>query len=122
MKECLYKSVIRLLDAVTIMGTTSKDEERIRTSVMRMVNRYAKRSPIFLNPDKVVVKNIIEGLVRNKIKYGYAYCPCREIKSIPEGDRDNICPCRNHKEDIAHRGTCECGLFVSETYVEEKRK
>lgn len=67
------------------MGITSKDEERIRTSVMRMVNRYAKRSPIFLNPDKVVVKNIIEGLVRNKIKYGYAYCPCREIKSIPEG-------------------------------------
>jgi len=115
-------SVIRLLDAVTIMRATSKDEKRVRTSVMRMANRYAKHSRFFLNPDKIVVKNIIDGLVRNKMEYGYAYCPCREVKGTLETDSDNICPCRTHRLDIAYQGTCECGLFVSEAYFKTKQR
>jgi len=104
------------------MRTTCIDEGRVRTSVARMVSKYAERSPFFLNPDKVVVKNIIEGLMRNKIRYGYAYCPCREVKSIPKKNRDNICPCRTHKKDITNQGTCECGLFVSEPYFNAKKR
>lgn len=98
------------------------DEEKIRASITRMVSKYAERSPFFLNPDKVLVKNVIAGLVRNKMKYGYAYCPCREVKGIPEEDRDNICPCQTHKEEIASQGTCECGLFVGEAYFNAKRR
>ena len=98
------------------MRTKGIGEDRVLASVVRMVTKYAERSPYTINPDKVVVKNIIAGLVRNKIKFGYAYCPCREVKGIPEKDRDNICPCRTHKEEIARQGTCECGLFVSEAY------
>jgi len=104
------------------MQTGNVDEERARASVARMVAKYAEQSPFFLNPDKVVVKNIITGLVRNKIKYGYAYCPCREVEGIPEKDRDNICPCRTHKEEIARQGTCECGLFVSEAYINSGKR
>jgi len=98
------------------------DEETIQASVERMVSKYAERSPFLLNPDEVVVKNLIAGLVKNKTKYGYAYCPCKEVKGIPEEDRENICPCRTHKEEIARQGTCECGLFVSESYFNAKRK
>jgi len=100
------------------------DEMKIRSSVERMVTKYAERSPFYLNPDRVVVKNVIAGLARNRMKYGYAYCPCKEVSGIPEKDRNNICPCRTHKEEIAYQGTCECGLFVSEAYfnVEKKKR
>jgi len=97
------------------------DERRVRAIIERMITKYAERSPFFLNPDDEVVKNIISGLVRNRVKYGYAYCPCREVKGIPEEDARNICPCRTHKEEIARQGTCECGLFVSKVYFEAKK-
>jgi len=98
------------------------DEERVRSSVERMAARYVERSPFCLNPDKVVVESIIAGLAKNKMKYGYAYCPCREVKGILKIDRNNICPCQTHKEEIATQGTCECGLFVSKSYFEARKK
>jgi len=104
------------------MQTKSLDEERVRASVARMVSEYAERGPFLLNPDKVVVENVIAGLVRNKVKFGYAYCPCRDVKGVPDKDRDNICPCRTHREEIARQGTCECGLFVSQAYINAKRR
>ena len=97
------------------------DEESVRVSIVRMITRYAEQSPYFLNPDKVVVENVIAGLVRNRVKYGYAYCPCREVEEIAEKDKHNICPCRSHREEIARHGTCECGLFVSRGYLEAKQ-
>jgi len=97
------------------------DIEELRASIVRMITKYAERSPYFLNPDKVVVENIIAGLVRNKLRYGYAYCPCREVKGTPE-DKKNICPCRSHREDIALHGACECGLFVNKSFLEARKK
>ncbi len=102
-----------------IKGT---EEEKIRASISRMVRKYAEKSPFFVNPDNVLVKNVIAGLVRNKMRYGCSYCPCREVKGDFQEDRNNICPCRTHKEEIASRGTCECGLFVSEAYFHAKRR
>lgn len=104
------------------MQTKGRDERKVQISVARMIAKYAERSPFFLNPDEVAAKNIIAGLVRNKIKYGYAYCPCRDVKGVPEKDRNNICPCRTHKEEIARQGTCECGLFVSEAYLNARTR
>ena len=97
-------------------------EERVRASIEKMVTKYAERSLYFLNPDEVVVENIVAGLVRNKMKYGYAYCPCRDVNEIPEEDKENICPCQTHKEEIARQGTCECGLFASKDYLQTKSK
>lgn len=121
-EKVFIRFVTRFYNAVTTMRTKCKDEERIQASVARMVSKYAERNPFFLNPDKVIVKNVIAGLVRNKIKYGHAYCPCRQVKGISEQDRNNICPCQTHKEEIASQGTCECGLFVSESYFKAKRR
>lgn len=89
------------------MPTKGRDEEKLRASIKRMVSKYAERNPLFLNPDKVVVENVITGLVKNKIKYGYAYCPCQEVKGIPEQDRHNIWHCQTRKYDIASQETCE---------------
>ena len=98
------------------------DKEKIRSSVKRMTAKYAERSIFCLNPDEVVVENIIAGLARNKMKYGYAYCPCREVKGIPEMDRNNICPCKTHKEEITTQEICECGLFVSKSYLKARKQ
>jgi len=117
MDEKVFIKVCYEIDKWAIIMT---DEESIRASVVRTVTKYVERSPFFLKPAKVIVDNIISGLVRNKIKYGFTYCPCQEVKGIPEKDRDNICPCRTHKEQIACQGTCECGLFVNETYLNAK--
>lgn len=111
-REKPFQLAIRRKTATTV-DASLVDEEKVRVSVMRMVTRYAERGPYRLNPDRVVVDNIIAGLVKNKIRYGYAYCPCREVSGIPRRDKDNICPCRSRHEDIARDGTCECGLYVS---------
>ena len=113
---------LKTLCLVAIMRNKSIDEMRIRSSVERTVKKHAECSPFFLNPDEVVVRNIIAGLVKNKLKYGYAYCPCREVRGILEEDKNNICPCRTHEEEITRQGTCKCGLFVSKAYFNAKRK
>jgi len=121
-EKVFIRFVTKFWNTVAIMPTKGTDKEKIRASIARMVRKYAERSPFFLNPDKVLVKNVIAGLVRNKIEYGHAYCPCRGVKGIPEQDRGNICPCQTHKEEIATEGTCECGLFVNEAYFNAKRR
>ena len=84
------------------------------------VRRYAEISDYYAHPDEVVVRNILQGLARNWVSYGRFYCPCREVSGIAEKDRENICPCTTHKEDIARDGVCECGLFVSSTYLKHQ--
>lgn len=88
--------------------------------VEALVSRYAEVSDYPLDPDEVVVKNILQGLARNWVRYGRPYCPCREVSGIAEKDRRNRCPCATHREDIARDGVCECGLFVSSAYLKDK--
>ena len=83
----------------------------------RMISRYVKKSPCFLHPDRILVKNVLEGLAINKARYGKGYCPCRPVEGNPERDAVNICPCRDHKADIKRNGTCECGIFVSKEFL-----
>jgi len=110
---------VKLNPDVILNGGDRDKEILARTTVSEMIKKYVDQSPFFINPDKIVADNIISGLVINKIRYGYAYCPCREVSGISENDRQNICPCRTHKMEIEHQGTCECGLFVSEDYIKK---
>ncbi len=87
-----------------------------RERVERMVRRYLARGPYSLNPDPVTVEHVLSGLARNLLEHGRAYCPCREVTGDPDADRANICPCPQHRADIARDGFCECGLFVSPEY------
>src|SRR4030042_5063121 len=69
-----------------------EDEENARNSILRRIKKYVERGPFALNPDAVVVRNLISALAKNKLEYGYAYCPCRKVNGIPELDKKNICP------------------------------
>jgi len=82
-----------------------------------LARRYASVSDYCLNPDEVVVRNILHGLARNWQRYGRLYCPCREVSGSRDKDRKNMCPCTTHKQDIAQDGVCECGLFVNQAYL-----
>lgn len=86
--------------------------EQAEDRLLRGSEKYADRAGYKLNPDAEVVRTIMTGLAKNKVKYGRAYCPCMFVSGDPDEDRKIICPCRIHREDIEKHGKCHCGLFV----------
>ena len=83
--------------------------------VQRLIEGYrhhAEKNGFRLNPNKKIVENLIEALIKNEENFGKKYCPCRKIH------RDEIvCPCVYHKEEIKRDGHCHCFLFVSGEHV-----
>ena len=75
---------------------------------------YARKTGIKLNPDKKIVKEVINGLLKNKKTKEEFYCPCRITTGDKEKDKEIICPCVFHKKEIKSEGHCKCFLFVSE--------
>ena len=94
-----------------------QEKQRARAHVQRMARRYIARGPYRLNPDPATVAHVLVGLARNVVEHGLAYCACREVTGDPARDRANLCPCPQHRADIARDGVCECGLFVSVEYA-----
>ena len=92
--------------------TDEKSLEEAKARLQRGSEKYAEKAGYKLNPDAEVVTTIIGGLARNKFKYGRAYCPCMFVSGDPDEDKNIICPCRVHREDIEKHGKCHCGLFV----------
>lgn len=76
------------------------------------MEKYARMKGYSLNPDEEIVNTILRGLLENKKRYGYPYCPCRVLTGTVEEDRPKICPCKWHEEEIRTMGRCHCGLFV----------
>lgn len=56
---------------------------------------------IITNPDKVLVKEVREGLKRTG-----GYCPCRVVKN-----EDTKCMCKDFLE-YTEEGECYCGLYI----------
>ena len=96
---------------------TQQQMKDARERVEGMARRYAARGPYCLNPDAATVEHVLSGLTRNLVQHGRAYCPCREVSGDAQRDRANICPCPQHRADIARDGFCECGIFVSREYA-----
>jgi ferredoxin-thioredoxin reductase catalytic chain len=76
--------------------------------------QVAKRLGVHINPNTEVRDIVLEGLERNKEKYGARYCPCENIDYYERKDQPRpatlICPCfamRTEKD-------CRCGLFKPE--------
>ena len=82
-----------------------------KESAEKFAEKYSGRAGFVLNPDREIRNTVIEGLARNKIKYGVRYCPCRRVEGKPEEDKKKICPCFWHKEEIERDGHCHCVLF-----------
>ena len=74
--------------------------------------KYAKKNGFQLNPDKEVVKNIIEILLKKEETLGKRYCPCRRLTEDKEKNKEIICPCKFHLNEIKNDGHCHCFLFV----------
>lgn len=56
---------------------------------------------IILNPNKEVVQEVREGLLRTG-----GYCPCRVARTP-----DTKCLCKEFKEQT-EEGECYCGLYI----------
>lgn len=74
----------------------------------------------FFNKDKKKVFDLLEGLLVNKLRYGYMSCPCRLSANDPGWDQDIICPCSYRELDVAEYGSCYCNLYVSRAWNEEE--
>ncbi len=86
----------------------------INTDKMReVVQKYADENGFFLNSNTKQLETVLKGLVRNEEKYGEQYCPCRIRSGDHEKDKDIICPCVYHKDEIRKDGKCHCNLYFA---------
>jgi len=88
-----------------------EEVEKVK-NIINDYEKYAEQNGFRLNPDRKVVENLVRGLLLNEKKYGKRYCPCRRITGVEEEDKEKICPCVWHKEEIMKMGHCHCNLFV----------
>ena len=74
----------------------------------------------YFNRDREKVFVLLEGLLKNKERYGYMSCPCRLGSGDREHDRDIICPCVYREPDVREYGSCYCNLYVSRAWNEDR--
>lgn len=87
------------------------DEEEIDKTI-KEYQKYAQEQGFKLNPNTDMVKAIIGKMLEKEEAFGERYCPCQRMTGKAEQDKDKICPCSTHKEDIEKEGHCHCNLFV----------
>lgn len=66
----------------------------------------AEAAGYHLNPDREFTLMLVEGLLRNRERYGYMLCPCRLGEGEREKDLDIICPCDYRDTDLDEYGQC----------------
>ncbi len=59
-----------------------------------------------MNPDIQFTRELVQGILINQARYGYANCPCRLSTGNLEEDQDIVCPCDYRDADIAEHGSC----------------
>lgn len=84
-----------------------------------MLKKAQEPKGYFFPADRSWVDGLLQGLLKNKERYGYMVCPCRLASGDKEKDRDIICPCAYRAEDVAEYGSCYCNLYVSKEWLEE---
>jgi ferredoxin-thioredoxin reductase catalytic chain len=90
--------------------TDGEDEKEI----LAWAAGYAKTHGYRLNSEEKRLDGVIRGLARNKQRFDARYCPCRIRSGDMEKDKDIICPCIYHEQEIKEQGSCHCNLFFSE--------
>lgn len=88
----------------------------------KQLQEEAKNSGYYLNPDKDFTLGLLEGILKNKERYGYFACPCRLATGGKEDDLDIICPCDYRDADLVDFDACYCGLYVSGEVISGKIK
>jgi ferredoxin-thioredoxin reductase catalytic chain len=88
---------------------------------LEAITKASVRTGRHLNPDQDTVNELVDGILKNKERYGYHCCPCRMAANDIERDRDIICPCIYCDSDVEEFGACYCGLYVSEECASGKK-
>jgi len=91
-------------------------------ALFNKLNTEAEAGGYHLNPDFEFTKDLVQGLITNKRRYGYPSCPCRLASGKREEDLDIICPCDYRDADVSEYDTCYCGLYVSKSVVAGAKK
>lgn len=79
--------------------------------VREWAQTYATENGWILNPDEKQLTAVFKGLARNTERFGAAYCPCRIRSGDPETDKNIICPCIYHHDELDQAGHCTCNFF-----------
>lgn len=95
---------------------------RSKEEMLEYVKKDAEENGYYVCPDDELLDDLIEGLVENEERYGYASCPCRPGSGVKVYDSDIVCPCEYRDADVEEYGMCYCGLFVSEEVDEDPSK
>jgi len=96
------------------MENKTPEYQKEREKIERMIKFYSEKSGYKPNSNPEIYNMIVEGLVNNKLKHGFVYCPCRLVTGEKQEDAKIICPCIYHKEEIKNDGHCHCHLFYKE--------
>jgi ferredoxin-thioredoxin reductase catalytic subunit len=96
-------------------------EENIKITYENL-KREIESAGYNLNPDAVLTRGLIHGLLVNEKRYGYRACPCRLASGKKNEDIDIICPCDYRDSDLSKYGTCFCALFVSQAIIKGEKK
>jgi len=102
-------------------GQTDVSPEEI-DRLYEKLKREAESAGYYLNPDKAMVHELLNGLLVNQKRYGYPSCPCRLASGKKDEDLDIICPCDYRDPDLTDFNACYCSLYVSREVAEGKEK
>ncbi len=102
------------------MGEHQIDPSKVKEEMKRL-KKEAEESGYKINPNEEETSQLVEGLLRNEKRYGYASCPCRLPSGKKEDDLDIICPCDYRDPDLDEYGVCYCGLYVYERTSDMKQ-
>jgi ferredoxin-thioredoxin reductase catalytic subunit len=92
--------------------TIDADEEaQLQETILAWAREYAASRGWRVNPNDKQLGAVIKGLARNTTRFGEQYCPCRMRTGDTEKDREIVCPCIFHEDEITNDGYCHCRLF-----------
>jgi ferredoxin-thioredoxin reductase catalytic subunit len=86
------------------------------------LKRWAESTGYNLNPDEAFTRELVQGLLINRQRYGYQACPCRLATGDKARDQDIICPCDYRDPDLEEWGACYCALYVSDEVLRGERE
>jgi ferredoxin-thioredoxin reductase catalytic subunit len=87
-------------------------EEKDIENLRKQSEDYAKSKGFKLNPNEIIVRGVVKGLLIRKENFGELYCPCRKMAGDKDLDKKIICPCIYHEDEVRDDGHCYCNLFV----------
>lgn len=90
-----------------------------KEGMIKYVRKVAETNNWIIIKDELMFKDLIDGLVENKVSHGYQSCPCRLASGKRDIDRDLICPCDYAPLDIKDYGACYCNLYLKPDFYEK---